>query len=199
MKKTSLIAGALLLAAGSANAADLSYSYVDFGYDMLTLDVAGTDLDGDRMVVEGSFDVTNMLFVEGGYNASSFDDFGVELNIDQIYAGIGAHHSLSPNADVYGSIGFLMDDSEVNSGFGNTSDDDTGYYLRPGIRGMVGNNVELFGEYQYVDIYDDSSTSFELGGRYYFNSMSAVTLKYITGDYGDFDYDGFGLGVRVGF
>lgn len=199
MKKTSLIAGALLLAAGSANAADLGYSYVDFGYEMLTLDANGNDLDGDRMVIEGSFAITDMVFVEAGYNTASFDESGVELNNDVIYAGIGGHQSLSPNADVYASIGFLMDDSEVNTGFGNASDDDSGYYLRPGIRGMVGNNVELFGEYQYADIYDDSSTSFELGGRYYFNSMSAVTLKYITGDNSGLDYDGFGLGVRVGF
>lgn len=198
MKKASLIAASLLLGAGSANAADLGYSYVDFNYDMLTLDAGGGDLDGNRIGIEGSFSLSNLLFVEGGYNTAKFDESGVELTSDILFAGIGARHSMTPNADVYGSLGFLMDDTEIETGFGTFSDDDTGIYLKPGIRGMVGGNIELFGEYEYVDIYDDSTTSLEFGGRYYFNATSAVTLKYITGDNGGLDYDGFGLGLRVG-
>lgn len=93
-----------------------------------------------------------------------------------------------------------MDDSEVvDPVSGTLSDDDTGFYLRPAVRGMVSSQFELFGEYEYVDVYDETNNMFEIGGRYYFTNTAAVTLKYMTGDIQEIDIDGFGLGVRVGF
>lgn len=67
MNKAPLIGATLLLAAGSANAAELGYTYVDFSYDSVTLEDSGFDVDGDRISLDGSFALNRMLFIEAGY------------------------------------------------------------------------------------------------------------------------------------
>jgi hypothetical protein len=181
---------ALLLLAGPALAADISYNYGQLGYQWATLEdvLPGLDVDGDGFGFGGAFEVGDSAFIQAGYQQTSFD-YGIDFN--QISAGIGYHAALSQSTDFFAALSYVKAEVTV-VGAGATSED--GYGATIGVRGMVTEKLELDGTISYVDLGNGADgTAFGAAAIYNFTDIFSLAL-----DVGlEEDAVSYGLGVRV--
>ncbi len=191
-----MVGGLALVAAPMlAQAADdMSYRYFQVGY--LETDIDSVDETVDGFGTRGSFGFAENFFVFTEFNSQEFKESGLKVEFDQLAVGLGGHYPLNENIDLVGRIGYAKAEVEVT--FGGISDDadDSGYLAGAGLRGQVGDSVELeFGviHQDYGQGLDD--TGFEVMGRYYFTPRWAASLEYQ--DIGDFS--SILAGVRYSF
>lgn len=187
MKKTGF-ASLLLssaLAAGPAAAADLGYSYGELYYQSVD---AGAS-DGDGFALDGSFAVTDVLFVTGAYSSVDYDH-GVSQ--DGWSAGAGVHLPVNAAADFIISAAFGND--EVKTRFGRADSDF--YAAGVALRGRVAPAFELEGGLDYVD-YDQGGddTEWSLGALYELTPQVSLALRYRNTD----NADALSLGGRYYF
>lgn len=183
----------LLLLGAPAMAADISYNFIEAGYQEIDIDtgfLGGGDIDGDGYAVGGSFELNENWFIAASYAKADFD-FGVDL--DQLSVGAGYHVPISDNADFYGALSFVR--AEVSaSGFG--SEDEDGYAATIGLRGMVGERFELNGSLSHIDYGSGGdTTAFGAGALYNFTDMLAAGFSVGIDD----DVTTYGIGIRVYF
>jgi len=176
MKLAKAMIGGLLLAATplAAMAEDMSYSYVDLGYAQTDADVAGPSADGFGL--RGSIGFAENWFAFADYAAESVQG----IDIDTISVGIGGHYGLTESLDLVGRVGYF----EFNVDFGGgLNGDDDGYLLDAGLRGRVGDAVELEGGLRYTDLSElGDDTALFVGGRFHFNKTWALGADYSSGD-----------------
>ncbi len=179
---------ALLLLAGPALAADISYNYGQLGYQWVTLEdvLPGLDVDGDGVGFGGSFEVGDSLFIQAGYQQTSFD-YGIDF--DQISAGVGYHAALSQSTDFFAALSYVAAEASV-SGSGSAKED--GYGATIGVRGMVTEKLELDGTISYVDLGDGADgTAFGAAAIYNFAEIFSLGLEV------GFEEDAVTYGVDV--
>jgi len=163
------------IVAAPALADDLNYTYIEGGYVDTELD-GGIDVDGDGLLLEASFAITESLFVAGGYTTQDFD-LGVDY--DRVQVGVGGHVSLAPNFDLVGQLSYV--DVTVDTPFGDFDDD--GFGAMVGVRSRILEVVELEGGLSYVDLDDGGDdTALNLRGRYYFTPALAAGVGLDIGD-----------------
>lgn len=171
MKKNIIAAAvaALVLpaAAAAVEPSTLSYTYGQFGYADTTFDFPG-DPGADGFALEGSYQFTDMFF-----GVASYSDLSGDADFSTLAIGAGAAIGLAPSTDGYATLSFV----DVDFGLGS----DDGLALEFGVRHMLNEQVELFGNLQYVDI-AESETGFEIGGRYWFQKNFGASLSYETFD-----------------
>lgn len=192
-------AGALLacaLFAGPALAEGPRYTYAQLGYvDAELDDVGGTDVDGDGFNVGGSVAIADMAYVFAGYTDGEFDvdGYGIDVDYTAINAGIGVNYAVSGTVDLVGELAFVSAELEA----GGFDEDEDGYSLRGGVRGMIGEQLELNGGITYTDLGGDydSDTGLDLGAVYSFTDMIAGVAGISFSD----DVTQYGIGVRVYF
>src|SRR5918995_2684078 len=160
---------AVLGLASQAYAADgFSYSFIEAGYISTDLDdeTLGFDVDGDGFALRGSVGFTDLLH---GYVDYTNQDYDFGVSIDTWEVGIGASHSLNPNADLVGRLGYAKFDAGVL--------DENGFALQAGVRGRVTDRFEVEGLVHYVDYGDEiDGTSFIANGRYFFTDEFAAGI-----------------------
>lgn len=182
----------LLVLAAPAMAADISYNFIEAGYQEIDIDagfLGGGDIDGNGYGIGGSFELNENWFIAGSYAKADFD-FGVDL--DQLSVGAGYHVTISDNADFYGSLSFVRAEASV----GSFSEDEDGYAATIGLRGMVGERFELNGSLSYVDFGSGGdTTAFGAGALYNFSDILAAGFSVEIDD----DVTAYGLGVRIYF
>lgn len=183
----------LLVLAAPAMAADISYNFIEAGYQEIDIDVGfsgGGDIDGDGFGIGGSFELNENWFIAASYASADFD-FGVDL--DQLSVGAGYHVPISDNADFYGALSFVR--AEVSAG--DFSEDEDGYAATIGLRGMVGERFELNGSLSYVDFGSSGgdTTAFGAGALYNFSDILAAGFSVEIDD----DVTAYGIGVRIYF
>lgn len=186
------LVGLLMLVTGlPALAADLSYNFVELGYQRIDFDeeiAPGVDVDGDGYGIGGSFEVGNNWFVGINYAKAEFD---FDVDLDQTSLGVGWHTDISPNADFFATLSYVKAEASA-SGFDSIDDD--GYGMTIGVRGMVGSKFELAGSVGYVD-FGDGGDSTAVGGKalYYFTDNFAAGFTVDI----DEDITAYGLGLRI--
>jgi len=170
-----------------AHAEDMSYSYVDLGYIETEFDGLGPEADG--FALRGSVGFAENFFIFADYADQSV----VGVDIEQYDVGLGGHYGLTDNLDLVGRVGWAK--FEVSGG--GLSFDDDGYLASVGLRGQVGEHVELEGSVIHTDFGGSSSsdTGFAAGGRYHFNKNIAVGAEFQSSD----DADSILAGVRISF
>ena len=166
--------GGLMLAAAplAALAEDMSYSYIDAAY-------VDTDVDGassaDGFGLRGSVGFAENYFVFGEFTDQSAG--GSDLTTYGV--GLGGHYRIAENLDLVGRLGWIK--AELDVGFAEADDD--GYLVDFGLRGRVGDAVELEGGVRYTDFGDrGDSTGLFVGGRFHFNETWALGAEYQDGD-----------------
>ncbi len=189
MNRTLLIMTAALIAS-PAMAEGLSYNYLEAGYQRIELDDSIFDVDGDGFGIGGSFDLGNDFFVFASYGTADFD-FGVDL--DELTAGAGYHAPVGTNTDFVASIAYVRAEADA-SGF--ESIDDNGIGASIGLRSMVTDTVEVFGNINYVDL-DDSGDETSFSGGAWFNVTDTFAIGVSAG-FGD-DTTTYGAGARLYF
>jgi hypothetical protein len=190
--KTSLMvlsAIAALGIAGQALADGISYSYVEGDYLSSRLKGYGESIDGDGFKFEGSMAMgMNWLgFVDVG--RTSYSESGESLKFTPTAIGVGFHTALGESFDFVAKASY----DRVKVGFtGIGSSTESGWGLSAGLRGMIGEKVELSTGLRYRDVGDlESIVGFSVGGRYYITPAFAVGL-----DLSSDKYDKDVLGVR---
>ncbi len=163
----SLFLAALPLA---SHAKDMSYSYVELGW--LQTDIEGVSGNPDGFGLRGSIGFAEHYFGFAEYSNQSLS--GADL--DLITVGLGGRYGLSDNMDLVGRAGWFKVDA---SGPGGSFDDD-GYLVSAGVRGQVGDSVELEGSVIYTDVGGSGGddTAVAVGGRYYFTENFALGAEY---------------------
>jgi hypothetical protein len=183
----------LTVLAAPAFAADISYNFIEVGYQEIDIDggfVGGFDIDGDGYGIGGAFELNENWFLGASYSNADFD-FGVDY--DELMLGVGYHVPISDNADFYGMFSYLTAEASAD-GFGSVDED--GYAATIGVRGMVGERFELNGSLAYVDFGSGSdSTAFGAGALYYFTDAVAAGFSIDIDD----DVTAYGIGVRIYF
>jgi Ax21 family sulfation-dependent quorum factor len=174
---------ALALAAAlpmSAQASELSYSFVE-------LDYVNIDNDADGFGVRGSVGFGDTGFYGlGGYSNVELDNFNVDVDFYEI--GLGYHHPVSDKADVVAELAYQ------NAEVLNTSAD--GYRLSGGFRGHLAERFEGLVKLNYVDGNDvDGDFTGTLGGQFNFNEMWGMTgeVEFANGG------QSYLVGVRASF
>lgn len=189
MKTLQVVLGCLLaMSALQANAQGINYSYVEAGFSTLEYDVGPVDVDGDGFDLVGSLAVTDMLFLTATFSDTEFD-----FNIDATEAGVGVggHTPLSEQTDLFGI--FALIDAEIGS------NDESGYGFDFGLRHLLNDQVELEGGFGYQDVYDESGTSFTIGGRYHFENAVSATISFSNTEIDDNDISGVRISIRLNF
>lgn len=185
-----LLGLSLALSAVPAFAGDISYNYVELGYQKIDIDdvVPGVNIDGDGFGINGSFEIAESWFIGAGYSQADFD-FGVDL--DQLALGVGWHTTMSNASDLYALVQYV--EAEVSaSGLGSIDED--GFGVTIGVRGMVTDTVEIGGSIGYVDL-GDAGDGTTFGAHLLYN----FTENFAAGLFVDLEEDatGYGAGIRL--
>lgn len=176
MKLVNVMLGSLVLAAAplAAQAEDMSYSYVDLAYVETDFDGIGPSADGFGLRGSVGFAENWLAFAE--YSATSVSG----VDIDQLAVGLGGHWGIAENVDLVGRLGYFQ--VELDAGGFGTADDD-GFLVDVGLRGRLGDAVELEGGARYTDLSDGGDdTALVLGGRFHFNQTWALGAEFQSGD-----------------
>ena len=189
MKILKAMTASMLLAALplASHAEDMSYSNVDLGYVNTDIDGIGPSFDG--FGVRGSVGFAENYFAFAEYSRVSAS--GADL--DQTTVGLGGHYGLSDNLDLVGRAGWFK--AKVSGG--GLSADDDGYMVSAGLRGKVGDKVELEGGLMYSDLggTNGDETTGVVGGRYFFTDTFALGAEYQHSS----DASSYVVGVRFTF
>ena len=204
---------ALALAAAlplSAQASELSDSYVELDYARMNLD---GDVDPTGWGIKGSAKLSQSFYVYGGYQQGNDEIAGVDIDIDTTQVGLGWRHPLSDSADFNAELGWLHQNLDIGENISlpgspcgcgggsggfipNISGEADGYRASVGLRGALSDNFEGYAKANYTDGSDfDGDFSGTLGAQVKFGPMWGVTAEAEFGD----DYNIFLLGVRASF
>jgi hypothetical protein len=184
--KLSLLALALAAAAPlSAQAAGTQYNYVEGGYASTRF--AGFDFNGWNL--DGS-----VAFNDHWYGTASYTN-GNKSSVDlsESTLGLGYRHNLSDKSDFIAEANFVADNADF-------FDNESGYRVAAGFRGMLGENVEGTIKVNYTDVNN-------YGKGWGANAKLVVNVSDTWGFYGSYDYSDrddtnlntWGVGVRVRF
>lgn len=183
MKTLALLAGLLIhgVALGQSTespATNLNYNYAELRF----VDVDSNS--GDGLSFKGSYDLNNDWLIVGGVTSLDFNN-----NVDATFIEIGAGYVWDYNAD-FDLVATLryVNASVDNPGGG---DDDSGFALSAGTRGMLTPKFEIRGSVNHINL-DNSDTYLELAGDYYFTPRlsAGVSLEFAG------DTDVFTIGGR---
>jgi hypothetical protein len=178
------VAGVLLATAPFlANADDMSYRYFQVGYMESDIDNTGDTGDLDGFATRGSIGFAENFFVFTEYSNQTVDgDDGeggdVDVTLKQLVVGLGGHYGLSENLDLVGRVGYADLTLDID-GLGIESPDESGFMAGGGLRGRLGEHVEIEGGvvyYDYNDVMDEVGA--EVLFRYHFNDRWALAFEY---------------------
>jgi hypothetical protein len=172
---------------GTAIAADgLSYNLLEGGYGYADLD--HTSNHGDEFSVSGSWGLGERFFAFGHVAALDVSD----LNMTGLTLGAGWHTAISSSIDLVAGVSFELLDPEGGGG------SETGYGSMVGLRGKVGDKLEIAAGVKHVDLgHGFDGVVFSAGSRYYLTDAFAAGLDISVDK--DADATTFGFKVRYDF
>lgn len=177
----------------SAQASELSYNYIEAGYQ--STDWLGANFDG--FGVAGSFGFNDSWYGSLVYRQVRNGDADVTLDNSEL--NLGWHHALSDKADFLAEVGYARAGADVD-GFGSGSSD--GYRAAVGFRGMMAPKFEGVIKASYTKINDTGSNGefgANVGATYHFTPTWGVTGSYEHTKLLDESLNTWGLGVRATF
>lgn len=192
--KRSLMALALAAALPvSAQAAELSYNFIELDYARMNVDNVGGDFDPDGFGLKGSFELGEKLYAFGSYLRGSDDVSGIDIDLDQTQLGLGYRQGVSDTADFIAELSWINQSVDAGT-FGDT--DASGGRLSAGFRGAMAENFEGYAKANYTDGGEfDGDFSGTLGAQVKFNPTWGVTGEAEFGS----DANIYMLGLRASF
>ena len=165
-------------AAGPAVAEGFSYSFLEAGY--VSNEIKDFGIDGSGFALNGSMEFGGGSFGFAGVTDVDYDqDSGVSTTA--LNVGLGFALPLG-SLDLVSGLAYERLKLHVD---GEGSATETGYSLNTGLRGSVGESVELTGGVKYTD-YGHGLDDFTLGvgGRYFFTPAFAAGIDVTDNDDG---------------
>lgn len=190
---------ALIALAVPAHAAGLNYNYLEVGYAHADVDDADEDLKS--IFINGSFLVSEEVYLFAGYEDGETDSFDsifgrAKLGFSGFNAGVGYRIGLAPQTDLNLAAAFQRVKVEGKGALSVIgSDAENGYSLSLGLRHLVTRDFELNAGVSYIDVGDTDDTVFSVGGLFHIGEMVALGLGYSIGS----DADAWSARVRLKF
>lgn len=217
MKKQLALAVVLATASFGATADELSYNYVDLGYQQSDIDDLG---DGDGAVVNASVALGESLHLFGSYARQSaeerlfiedLDDTAtLDIDINTYRIGLGYNHAFNERLDLvvrgaYERQHFDVSIADIGSGDGKAD----GYSAEVGVRGLLADRFEGWAMAGYADVGsinvegesidgdegDDDQVYGRLGAQFKFNDTWGIVGETRLSD----DYNQYSIGLRASF
>ena len=178
MKRTlAALAIALALPFG-AQAADLSYSYIEGGWQKFDFDGG---LDGDGWAIGGSAALGENFHMFGSYGQSDVENI---IDADVWRLGAGWNTGINANNDLVVRASYVEASTDNVPGFGNTSSD--GYEAEVGVRTAFGDRFETYAAAGYIDIESGSGDFYgKLSGQYKFTPTFGIVAQATLADGGN--------------
>ncbi len=201
--KRSLFALALAAALPlSAQAAELSYTYVEGGYtneDFATNSGGPNIGSADGYFIGGSYNFADTgFYVAGSYSATSTNiAFLGSVDFDRSLLGFGYHHSLSDKADFVGQIDYAS--TGIDTPFGN--ENYNGYRVSAGFRGNITDKLEgsLMARYEDFNNFSNTSTGVSIDAQYKLNETLGIIGGVEIGKRIQEDVVVYNIGLRASF
>jgi hypothetical protein len=181
MRKSAVLGAVAALVAGPALADGFSYNNIEARFISTEIEDVepGVDLEGDGFAISGNVEFGSTIHGFGSIGGTEYED---TIDVGALTAGLGFNHSLAPALDLVSGVSYERLKVEVDGG----RSIEEGFGLNAGLRGRVGDKVELTAGLKYVDFGDDlDDTTIMAGGRYYFSRNFALGLDYSENDDGD--------------
>lgn len=177
MRNTLILAALLAAAPFAACAEDLSYSYVEGGWNRTEISVNGTSDDLNGGYLRGSWQIAEPVYVLAGYQRATKDfnigsGFVLEGNVQQTTLGIGYRQEMNERVEFTADISVLR--TKVESDLRqrgrsiNTSSDSSNLgFANAGLRGKPSPRTEAWVKAGYIDGSDVDKGEFvgTLGGQ----------------------------------
>ena len=162
----------------------MSYSYGDARLVVVEPDGGGS-LEGIRF--DGSFQFQPQL-----YGLAAITTYGDNnYDITMLEGGVGYRQALRSGMDLVAQGGLVLAEIDV----GPFSDDDTGLFLRGGLRGVATPQIEYGAYAEYRSIFDDGDVTLTGEGLLHFTHNLAMVASLGLSD----DFNTLTLGVRWSF
>jgi Ax21 family sulfation-dependent quorum factor len=171
----------------SAQASELSYSFVELDYVNVNFD-SGADADGFGL--RGAYNFGDSGFYGlAGYTDVNVDDIDfTDFDISFYEIGAGYHYGISENTDLIAELAYQNAES--------SGSDVDGYRLSGGFRGNLADSFEGLVKVNYLDGENvDGDFSGTLGAQYKFNETWGMTGEVEFADGGET----YLVGVRASF
>ncbi|VUD59623.1 hypothetical protein TDB9533_02724 [Thalassocella blandensis] len=169
-----------------------SFNQIEGGYIEIDDDFSGYTL-------RGKVGITDNFYVTGGYSNVSHDELEDFINgtaeLSASRFGVGTNFGITDNTAVYGQLEYLDLSLELDSSFFESDSNEDGYIASVGIRSMLTNTTELYGELAHNKV-EETQTIATAGIRQYFTDNLGVFAEYSMNDY---DSDGYAVGVSFKF
>ncbi|WP_119716934.1 outer membrane beta-barrel protein [Cognatilysobacter tabacisoli] len=195
MKKHLALAVALAIAPFAASADGLDYTYIEGGYANVEIDTGDAfagDVEFDGVQIRGSAAISESFYLLGGYGNVTNDDFGADIDFNELQFGLGYRHGLSERADLVTEVSYLRQEVDFPGG----SEDTSGGRVSVGVRGLLADNFEGYVKGSYTDGGDfDGDFSGTIGAQFKFTPVWGVVGEIEAGD----DVTKYLVGVRASF
>jgi hypothetical protein len=165
----------------------IDYSFVEGRFHLDAELDDGVD-DGDGFRFGGSFLVTPEIYAFAKYDDMEFDDSDIDFSYLRL--GGGYIYPLNATWDANVSLAYGYMEAEGPGG----EEDENGYELSGGVRGMVNPQIEVRASLHHYDI-EDSDTYITLGGDYYFMPNVSAGIEFDMGG----DFETFSIGAKYYF
>lgn len=192
MKKSLTLALLLAAAPLAATAGELSYTYVEADFNRTNVDLDAVDFDFDGYAVRGSVEFgQSSVYAFGGYAASTNDDLGIDIDLNEGQLGLGYHHTVSDNADFLAEISYVNVEAKV----AGVSEDADAYRASIGFRGAIAENLEGLIKVNYTDGDGGDEFAPSFGAQWKFNQTWGLVGEAELGS----DTNRYLVGVRASF
>ena len=171
-------------AAGQSGYGSMSYSYGDARLIVVEPDV-GDNADGIRL--DGSFMFQPQLYAVAAVTRYGDNNYDITM----LEGGVGYRQALRSGMDLVAQGGLVLAEIDV----GPFSDDDTGLFLRGGLRGVATPQIEYGAYAEYRSIFDDGDVTLTGEGLLHFTHNLAMVASLGLSD----DFNTLTLGVRWSF
>lgn len=164
---TKSLAGLLLVAglnATSIQASEVKYDYIEGRY-IIDAEPDNFNGDGDGLQMGGSFRIDKDFYIFGSYQTLDLD---FSNDIDTFQLGVGYVRPVNASWDANFSLALVNVDANSN--------DDSGFAIAAGMRGMLAPKIEGRAKLTFIDV-NDSDTYITLGGDYFFTPKVSVGIE----------------------
>jgi hypothetical protein len=209
-KQIALSALALGVVSAPVFADGFSYTNVDVSYvkgDISNFDGGEGILnaDGDGFSLSGSAAFNDNVFGFAGISDQTLDDLdvdgvsappGLKMKVKLLSVGVGFHWPLGESVDFVSGLSFERLKASLTDGVDSIGGSDNGFGVSAGLRGRLGESLELTGTLKYMDV-GGSEMVYSAGGRYYFTQNFAAGIDYTK--YDDTKLSAWGIALRYDF
>lgn len=194
----SVVALAGTLGSTAAHAGEFDYLDVYFvpqsNLDVSVPGFGSGDVDGDEFGIKGRAHTAETVTLHGEFQSVSLDD--VDLDVEQLRFGIGAHSSADTGTRFFGDAEFVSVDLD--------GDDQSGFGLHGGLSFSGESQVSGFARLGYLSLDDVDGFEFSLGIDVAFNPSVGGFVDYRSialeaDDSSEFDFTDLRIGIRFHF